>query len=727
MKKILSLVILGILIISGIGALATTGEEIKQEKMTLHFSQINIIEEKQYVKVDMEGTNSVLMKPNKPILPTYIYNYVFPLGTKIINVKCTPNDVQQKYISKLIAPSPEPVIEGYNTLEEQQKEPVSYIEDPYPNAWFEYDVGCGLQGNERCIIVKVQVFPVQYYPSQNIVKMASNVDINVEYEQPQNQASTFDEEYDLIVLTPSEYTNELTSLVTHKNNRDVSTKLVTLNDINYGTYFTAQGRDDPEKIKYFIKNAVENWNTRYVLLVGGDEYFPIRETHIYVNYNDGDDEIFASDLYYADIYNEELNFSSWDSNGNDIFGEYEWGTTSKTDDVDLYPDVHLGRLACTNSNQVVSCVNKIIEYEVNEAYKQNWFTNLVVIGADTSPHDEDNVDEGEYVNQHIIDIMDGFIPERIWGSNRKLSGLNPTGVASISNAINEGCGFVDFSGHGSTSVWTTYPHNGSKQILPSPWGTYATSDIDDLNNNDKLSIFITGACSVAKFNKNSNCFTWKFVQNPNGGGIGSFGPASLSWGYTGEWCIQGLGGKMQLSLFEGYKEDGAITFGEMWTNAINRYISTNMDGGDHKTIEQWQPFGDPSLAIAKDSLAPVKPDAPEGSTSGGAGVEYTYTASTTDPDEDDIYYLFDWGDGTYSEWIGPKKSGQTANASHKWIEQKNYEIRVKAKDNHGVQSEWSDPLPISMPKNKQLNELPFFNFLQKFPQLLPIIRAVLGI
>jgi len=726
MNKLLPIIIVGILIISGLGAVATTGEEIKQEKMTLSFSQLTIREENQYVTIDMGGVNSVLMKPNQPLLPASIHTFTFPFGTKIKSIDCTPYNIQQQYISKHIMPAPEPVLAGYNAVEKQVEKPVLYGDDPYPNTWFEYDVGCGLKDNERCVFVKVQVFPVQYYPSQNMIKLASEVNIDIEYEPSKNQAATFDEEYDSIVLTPSKYSSELTTLVTHKNNRDVSTKLVTLNDIYYGTYFTAQGRDDPEKIKYFIKNAIETWNTRYVLLVGGDDDLPIRETHVYVNYNEGDDEVFASDLYYADIYDDELNFSSWDSNGNDIFGEYKWGSPAKTDDVDLYPDVHLGRLACTNSGQVSSCVNKIIDYEVNEAYKQDWFTNLVVIGGDTSPHDEDNVDEGEYVNQHIVDIMDGFIPNKIWDSNRKLSGLNPTGVASISNAINEGCGFVDFSGHGSSSVWTTYPHNGSRQTLPTPWGLYGSTDIDSLNNGDKLSIFVTGACSVGKFNKNPNCFTWKFVQNPDGGGIGSFGPASLSWGYTGKWCVKALGGRMQLSLFEGYKEDGAITFGEMWTNAISGYISTNMDGGDHKTIEQWQPFGDPTLAIAKESLAPVKPDAPDGPASGGAGVEYTYNASTTDPDGDDLYYLFDWGDETYSEWIGPKSSGQKVSASHTWIEQKDYVLRVKAKDDHGVQSEWSDPLPISMPKNKQLIDLPFFDILERFPRLFPILRNIFG-
>ena len=130
MKKLLPIIIVGILIISGLGAVAATGEEIKQEKMTLSFSQLTIREENQYVTIDMDGVNSVLMKPNKPMLPTSIHTFTFPFGTKIRSVKCTPYDVQQQYISKHIMPAPEPVLAGYNTVEKQAAEHVPYSDDP---------------------------------------------------------------------------------------------------------------------------------------------------------------------------------------------------------------------------------------------------------------------------------------------------------------------------------------------------------------------------------------------------------------------------------------------------------------------------------------------------------------------------------------------------------------------------------------------------------------------
>jgi hypothetical protein len=562
-----------------------------------------------------------------------------------------------------------------------------------------------------------------------MIETAGGIEINVEYEKPMQSVLT-DEEYTLIVITPSEFADELEDLIDHKNSRDVSTKLVTLNEIYNSIYFPVQGRDDQEKIKYFIKKTIEGWGTSYVLFVGGSNEFPVRKTHIHIprpSPEPDDNEIFVSDLYFADIYNGTGNFASWDTNENDVFGEYDWSDEHLTDEVDLYPDVYLGRLACINENQVMTCVNKIITYEINEAYKQNWFTDLVLVGGDTSPGDKNEINEGEYVNDAIADIMDGFIPDKVWVSNGRLSGIAPTGVKEINNAINKGCGFVDFSGHGNTNVWATHPHEEAGVWLPTPLGGYYSSNVGDLENGNELPIMLTDACCVFKFNKEKNSFGWSFLANPNGGGIASFGCTGLSWGTSGTSVIHICVTKLSLNVFKAYKNEGAITLGEMWGKSIRNYIDPHMDEYDHKSIEEWQLFGDPSLAVGEESTPPEKPDVPQGPTKTGVNKEHIYTTSTTDHDGDELYYLFDWGDGKYSGWVGLYNSGETAEASHTWTEQGDYEIRVKAKDDHGVQSEWSDPLPISMPKNKQLIDLPFFNFLEKFPRLFPILRNILGL
>jgi aminopeptidase YwaD len=116
--------------------------------------------------------------------------------------------------------------------------------------------------------------------------------------------------------------------------------------------------------------------------------------------------------------------------------------------------------------------------------------------------------------------------------------------------------------------------------------------------------------------------------------------------------------------------------------------------------------------------SPNKPSKPAGENSGRYGEEYVYSAVTTDPQNDQILYLFDWGDGTDSGWIGPFDSGETGEASHVWMQRGTYSIKVKAKDIEGHESAWSNSLVVSMPKTKIINYFSngfsrFFNLLDK--------------
>jgi VCBS repeat-containing protein len=103
-----------------------------------------------------------------------------------------------------------------------------------------------------------------------------------------------------------------------------------------------------------------------------------------------------------------------------------------------------------------------------------------------------------------------------------------------------------------------------------------------------------------------------------------------------------------------------------------------------------------------ENVPPEKPEKPSGETQGTVGEEYAYTTSTTDENNDQTYYYFSWGDGTTSGWIGPYESGEIVEEYHTWSKRGNYEIKVKAMDEHGQVSEWSDPLPISMPLLKNI-------------------------
>ncbi len=122
------------------------------------------------------------------------------------------------------------------------------------------------------------------------------------------------------------------------------------------------------------------------------------------------------------------------------------------------------------------------------------------------------------------------------------------------------------------------------------------------------------------------------------------------------------------------------------------------------------------------NTAPVTPQRPSGQSSGKVGSVYLYSTMTTDIDGDMIYYLWDWGDGNFSEWLGPFASNLTATAQHSWSVKGTYSIRVKAKDVYDTESNWSEPLAVTMPRS-MLNVPVFFEkLLQRFPLLLLFLQ-----
>lgn len=121
-----------------------------------------------------------------------------------------------------------------------------------------------------------------------------------------------------------------------------------------------------------------------------------------------------------------------------------------------------------------------------------------------------------------------------------------------------------------------------------------------------------------------------------------------------------------------------------------RVKAQNQEGG-HSDYSSTVPL------VISSNFPPVTPQRPMGSESGKIRKPYSYSTSTTDPDNDMVYYLFDWGDCTENEWIGPYTSGDIVTCSHTWETPGTYHLRVKARDNHTLESQWSESLVVALP------------------------------
>lgn len=97
---------------------------------------------------------------------------------------------------------------------------------------------------------------------------------------------------------------------------------------------------------------------------------------------------------------------------------------------------------------------------------------------------------------------------------------------------------------------------------------------------------------------------------------------------------------------------------------------------------------------------PSKPTI-SGPANGNKGVEYEYKFTSTDPEDEKLFYYIDWGDGNIEDWIGSFNSGQTATISHTWTKTGSYLVKAKAMDENSGVSYWGK-YDVTMPRNKRI-------------------------
>ena len=427
----------------------------------------------------------------------------------------------------------------------------------------------------------------------------------------QNLENDENSEYDLLIISPIRFFRALKPLVQHKNSNNVSTLLVPLNKV-----YKEQkqlGRDNPEKIKLFIKDSIEKYGIKYVLLVGYFRIIPVR----YV-YNSDSELFFISELYYADIYDQNGNYSSWDTNDNGIYGEWE-GTEAQDKDIDLYPDVYVGRLACRNRLEVKIMVNKIITYETS-TYGSDWFNHIVVCAGDTYPNGYYPFPTPDFEGEENAKIALSYMPPGFTNTSLFTSDGSFTGPSDVIKAIDQGCGFLFFDGHANPMLWSTHPPNNRTWV-----DGLRLRDMSLLRNKNKLPVCVVGGCHNLQFDVNllnllkgfkgaiygstwvPECWGWKLTRKIGGGSIATLGCSGLGLTKEDKSSQEGASDYLESQFFYEYGMNQTDILGKVWGNAITNYLdkypinwNTNSSWDyafDAKTVQQWILLGDPSLKI----------------------------------------------------------------------------------------------------------------------------------
>jgi hypothetical protein len=631
MKKYMPILAIGILVLSGLGAVAIPSSEIAQINQmtkTMTFSEPTFSEKMEYYTPTIAETSHTLQDPGKPELPLVSLPIDLPFRSQNIQIRCTPKETYTQQINKKIHPTPPTYVKSINA----EYQDLTIKEDPtiyqstytYPENWYDYRITCGLNNqNKQVTHISLYLYPVRYSPMENTIHYIKDMTITISYDPP-IQPQTFDQTYDLVIISPPEFEQLLQDLVDHKNDNGMNTILKTTESI-YSEY---TGVDKPEQIKRFIYDYKENHDINYVLIVGGLKSFYNANDRDNMNYGDVDwhvpvrysnikksglcDYGALSDLYYADVYNATGAFDDWDSNDDGIIGHWGKYFGEDADVFDFNPDVYVGRLACRSTREVKTCVKKIIGYESTSPASKPWLRKMVGIGGRTFEMYQGQPD-GEYLCDLAMTYMEDYVDDetRVYATHEGTSDPYPEPL-DIIREFSRGEGYVSFEGHGNPFSWNTHK-------VGQGW-TSGITNIGQIfyHNFRKLPIVVVGGCHNAQYNvtwyqtKHSSdddnkfywtydqgtpvCFNWILMSNPWGGAIATLGCSGLGMGSVGNPVS--LSGEMDMNFWYYIGEQDIPTFGQAHGLAISKFIDENsISLTEAHCITIWTSLGDPSLMI----------------------------------------------------------------------------------------------------------------------------------
>ena len=249
---------------------------------------------------------------------------------------------------------------------------------------------------------------------------------------------------DYLIITSDAYKSDFEPLINWKRTKGLTANIVTVESIQ--TRYS--GKDIQAKIKNYIRQAVKNFNTKFVLLGGDESVIPPRycagdKSDTLYKFN----AVIPCDYYYCCL-NDPYD---WDKNGNGIYGEPE-DEIKGGDNGEYYdePCVAVTRLPLSSSESIETYINRLIQYEMNPA----WNNSILLSGTAPERDSSGNIVVSAYneglslyytIKWHWNGSIDFLFDEK------NTFGINGTPVftsANLSSKIAEGYNFIDINAHG---------------------------------------------------------------------------------------------------------------------------------------------------------------------------------------------------------------------------------------------------------------------------------------
>jgi hypothetical protein len=502
--------------------------------------------------------------------------------------------------------------------------------------------------------------------------------------------------------------NNWDSLISFEASQGHSATVVTLQDIDACQDYqnsTQLFNDKQAHMREFCKDAYQDWGTEYVLIAGDGENNRIPSRDM----DSGGEYGVDADIYFSNLDN------SFNADQDSSWGE------ENDAGFDLYSELYVGRVTVDVPQDASNWMTKVFKYGMEN--DPQILDNAAFYGGDTGWNCQGD-DFEDFSGVKTTNNWLGPSPgaEGPWPSwfntlfgfetwNAMFPGIpynmsnawteeppNPgwhggygQGVSGLRNAINADqvsiiSGIAHANEHMSLDVYDTEWQSGYHNTHPFFITDYGCHCGDfDASDDGVLDVMLFTSDTERAFGCVFNTgYGWGQFDDTNSS---SAVQQKMFWDYF--FDLQNNSGapaNWQIGKGNAFSKDEmapAINWG---------------DGTYRETIQCMLLFGDPAqmLKPPRSNVPPATPTPPVGPDHGSVAVPITFTTSATDGDNDPISYMFDWGDGTTSAWVGPFPSGATGSADHIYTFGGLFQVKAIARDICYAESGWSTPTTINV-------------------------------
>ncbi len=278
----------------------------------------------------------------------------------------------------------------------------------------------------------------------------------------------------MIILTDTTFRKLLTPFILWKTQKGLDVKVLYRGKKYAGDTYT----EIKNTLTSLYKSSIPS--PEYLLIIGDTKKIPY--------YGTGS----ITDMYYGEF----------DGNG------------------DYIPEMYIGRLPVSDTTELKSVIEKIIQYEKFQFEDNNTFYSRAIV---TAGNDAGNA---KIMNGQVYYAVNNYIKPSAGITETHFyypQSINTNVEDSIRKLTRKGNGFINYTGHGDAYGW----------IDP----TLKSGDLDTVKNTNMYPFIISNACQTSTFSK-SYSFGNKLVLASKKGAIGFIGgSADTYWDEDYYWSV----------------------------------------------------------------------------------------------------------------------------------------------------------------------------------------------